>query len=323
MDRRTILLGALASASCASAPTRDLAALTAPAPLPAVVDASFNIGRYARTLYDAGARAIFRYYALDYQPQLPTKRITPAERDQIYAAGLALGTVYQYRNNQLASMTTERGELDSASARAQAATIDQPQGSAIYFGVDADWTERDEVERVLRYFTAIDAGMRGSGFSVGVYGSGRICRELETRGLASKFWLANVGFTGVPQFYNSGRWHFLQANHEIARDSVALDTNIVNPARADIGLFNQRGLVATNLQSEASLRARRFVGQERVEVRAEANSTSRVLRTLRRRKVVNVISEANGWAGIDVAETGTIYGYCVSSALVSMDRMPE
>jgi uncharacterized protein YgiM (DUF1202 family) len=59
--------------------------------------------RIVAELKDNGVTTVFRYYASGFQSSLPEKRLTREECDALLGAGLSVGVVYQFHNNELAS----------------------------------------------------------------------------------------------------------------------------------------------------------------------------------------------------------------------------
>ncbi len=79
---------------------------------------------------------VFRYY--DHKDEtLPGKTLSATEADEIIAAGLKIGVVFQHHNDDPAKfLDPASGTQDADRALELADKIRQPYGSAIYFGVD-------------------------------------------------------------------------------------------------------------------------------------------------------------------------------------------
>lgn len=113
------------------------------------------------------------------------KRLTPAEAAALARAGIRIATVYQDRAREPEDFGAARGEQDGHSAFVFAGQVGQPAGSAIYFAVDVDFSAAQLRASVLPYFRAVKAAFDaaaaagGSGFRIGVYGSGLTCRLLK------------------------------------------------------------------------------------------------------------------------------------------------
>jgi hypothetical protein len=139
---------------------------------------------------EVGVATLIRYY--DHEDEtLPGKTLRRAERDAIAGAGFSLLVVFQHRNDRLSSFTPQRGAADAERSLLLAAENAQPLRSAIYFGVDGPWGDR-ELPLVRSYFEQAALRIRAAGFRVGVYGGGYMCRALVAEGLADMCWLANA-----------------------------------------------------------------------------------------------------------------------------------
>lgn len=181
-----------------------------------IVDVSTSCGTKASALSAAGVRTIIRYYSRD--TTRPSKRLTRQEAEQLAAVGLRLGIVHEGRHgDQATNFDRACGVADAIYARTYgAATIRQPAGSAIYFGVDFDATPAEIHNRVIPYFQGIADGFaKATGepdYVIGVYGSGATCKAALDAGLAHSAWLAqSTGWSGYTAFLRSGRWALSQA----------------------------------------------------------------------------------------------------------------
>ena len=143
-----------------------------------IIDASTNLAQWAKPLAQAGVSTVIRYYNLTNTPKHPSKGLTAAEADRLAAEGLALAAVFEQNggvNGKIADLTTATGTRDANRALQMAQAVGQPNGSAIYFGVDHDYVSPADLASIAAYFAAIRAAVNGS-FRVGVYGSGRVGR---------------------------------------------------------------------------------------------------------------------------------------------------
>jgi hypothetical protein len=185
-----------------------------------------------------GISTIFRYY--DHQDEtLPGKTLRRGERDAIVMNGFKMGVVFQHRNNKFASFTALRGQQDAGRSLVLAAENSQPQGSAIYFGVDGPWSAPHELAAIMVYFREVNARMASSGYRVGVYGSGLVCNTLLANGLAELCWLAAP--TSWPDFsawYQTRRWKLVQLPTTWC-GGRSVDFNLANAAQAEYGQFGQ------------------------------------------------------------------------------------
>ena len=79
----------------------------------------------------------------------------------------------------------------------------------MYFGVDGAWSTAYELTNIMAYFREINPRMAGSGYRVGVYGSGLVCNMLLANGLAELCWLAApTSWPDFSAYYQSKRWRW-------------------------------------------------------------------------------------------------------------------
>ena len=185
-----------------------------------------------------GIKTIIRYY--DHEDEtLPGKTLRRGERDVIIMNDLKMGVVFQHRNNKFASFTALRGRQDAERSLVLAVENSQPRGSAIYFGVDGAWNRPDELANIGAYFQEVKATLAGSGYRIGVYGSGLVCNALLANGLAELCWLAAP--TSWPDFsawYQTKRWRLVQLpTTQCGGRSV--DFNLANGPEAEYGQFGR------------------------------------------------------------------------------------
>ena len=133
---------------------------------------------------------------------------------------------------------------DAKAALDQAKLVGQPEGSAIYFGVDFN-VNRAAVDAVLEYFRVIGQTV-GSHYAIGVYGNGFVNRILRQEKLVSYNWIsASRSHEETVDFYNSGQWHLFQ--NQVDRrwfgppgkcsNGLDVDTNLQNPKVSSIGAW--------------------------------------------------------------------------------------
>ena len=185
-----------------------------------------------------GISTIIRYY--DHEDEtLPGKTLRRGERDAIVMNGLKMGVVFQHRNNKFASFTALRGHQDAERSLILAAENSQPRGSAIYFGVDGPWYAPYELANIMAYFREVNARLAGSGYRVGVYGSGLVCNALLANGLAELCWLAApTSWPDFSAYYQTKRWRLVQLpTTQCAGRSV--DFNLANGPEGEYGQFGR------------------------------------------------------------------------------------
>ena len=125
---------------------------------------------------------------------------------------------------------------DVKAALDQAKLVGQPEGSAIYFGVDFN-VNRASVDPVLEYFRVIGQTV-GRHYAIGIYGNGFVNRILRQEKLVAYNWIsASRSHEETVDFYNSGQWHLFQ--NQVDRrwfgppgkcaTGLDVDTNLQNP----------------------------------------------------------------------------------------------
>lgn len=148
----------------------------------------------ATCIKKAGYDFIFRYYAKDKRYK---KVVKIEEARAIAAAGLHLAIVFQNSANKISYFTHDQGKKDGHDAYAYALReMGQPANSAIYFGVDEDFSRQQIRTAVQNYFKGVLEGFNSFSndqpiYRIGVYGSGLTCRLLRTNLPFVKYaWLA-------------------------------------------------------------------------------------------------------------------------------------
>jgi hypothetical protein len=341
---RRALIGAGAAlpvAACASEPspaprTEESGAISLTArqivsPFPLIVDTASDARPYLSALKALGVRAIFRYYALAAQPEVPQKQLTIAEKEAILDAGFAIGSVFQYYSNVPENIHAERGRMDGEAALARAATFGQPKGSAIYFGVDFDWGPNDAAKRdnILKYFSAVKVLVKPAGYRIGVYGSGATCRLALDAGSADLAWLVNSpGHAGAANFYNSGRWRLFQNGLDTrAAGGLQVDTNLLVPPQTDFGQWGRPGAdvsLPASL-SDAVMSGRRFVTRRSAKLYADKAMSAEITNSgFGKGRAVRLMTIDGALAQIDVNESGEATGWCrLADLTADMSMRPD
>lgn len=339
LSRRTLLTASagLAVAACASDPGMrpPVSPPVTPPPTPAltpivsrfplIIDTATDTRPYLAALKAAGVQSVFRYYATAAQPEVPQKQLTVAERDAILDAGMSIGSVFQYYSNVPANIHAERGRQDGDTVLARVAAFGQPQGSAVYFGVDFDWAPSDTAKRtsIIDYFTEVSARVKPAGYRVGVYGSGATCSAVLDAGLAELAWLVNSpGHTGAASFYNSRRWRLFQNGLDTkVAGGIQIDTNIIAPGQGDFGQWGRAGAATALPGAESDLvrAGRRFVAKKSAKLRASAEDTGAEIVNTRfgKGRCVRVLATMGEWAQLDVNESASATGWCRLSDLTA------
>src|SRR5262245_65417270 len=156
----------------------------------AIIDTPHNAAKFASKLTTQNVKVVVRFYARKPQPGLREKVMASdgnmidgvREPTILIRNGLSIVSLYQYRNNLPEKFM--KGLEDTGSAKAevaadvkaaldQAKLVGQPEGSAIYFGLDFN-VNRATLDSVLEYFRVINQTV-GSHYAIEI---GRAsCRE--------------------------------------------------------------------------------------------------------------------------------------------------
>jgi Domain of unknown function (DUF1906) len=289
----------------------------------AVIDTPHNAAKYASKLATQNVKVVVRFYARKPQPGLREKIMASdgnmidgvREPTILIRNGLSMLSLYQYRNNLpekfmkgLEDTGSAKAEIaaDAKAALEQAKLVGQPEGSAIYFGVDFNVTKckcdgagqvirnrngdtvpnNSMVDAVFEYFRFMNQTV-GTRYAVGVYGNGLVNRLLREEKLVSYNWIsASRSHEQTVDFYNGGQWHLFQ--NQVDRrwfgpqgrcaEGLDVDTNLQNP-RVSPG---ERGKSIKTETREFSTNAASQSGQRRSfrkAVEAAANPTAACRKT--------------------------------------------
>jgi hypothetical protein len=105
--------------------------------------------------------------------------------------------------------------------------------------VDGPWNTSYELANITAYFQEVNARLAGSGYRVGVYGSGLVCDALLANGLAELCWLAApTTWPDFSAYYQTKRWKLVQLpTTQCGGRSV--DFNLANGLAAEYGQFGR------------------------------------------------------------------------------------
>jgi hypothetical protein len=329
----------------------------------AIIDTPNNAAKFAARLSAQNIKVVVRYFARKPQPGLREKimasdgNIVDGVREPtiLIRHGISIVSLYQYRNNLAAKFLNGLEDTGSAKAEAaadikaaleQAKLVEQPEGSAIYFGVDFNASKsaqsvqrrngngntapnRDVVDAVLEYFRAINRTV-GQSYAIGVYGNGFVNRILRDEKLVSYNWIsASRAHAETADFYNRGQWHLFQ--NQIDRRWFAasgkcsagldLDTNVQNPEVSNIGAWGAGNVDAG--RTKTIFDQRRFVLRATSVFRESGGGGGLIERACKadsriaRNGNVRIIAQSGGWASADIDEDGKADGFVVNADLTA------
>jgi uncharacterized protein (TIGR02594 family) len=284
----------------------------------AIIDSPYNLGDHAALVFQEGVRTVIRYYNNTNSSTFPSKCLTPKEFGQLTSAGLAVAVVFQQRGGAggfLDDFHSGKGTRDAKRALGLAASIGQPAGSAIYFGVDHDFFRPRELDQIAGYFSEVNAVLGGQ-FRIGVYGSGAVCVRLKSAGLATLFWLpASMGWSGSRAFLASQQWTLFQKFQDIQSEfgGFDYDGNLFNPAFADYGQFG----VATKVDDfiphtgdpANGIAVYEVVARSGLRLRGGAGETFGTLQTLPLGTLVHGLGREGEWIQVDINGDGRADGF--------------
>ncbi len=341
-SRRRFLLNAsavvtLAACSSSAKPSVPTTTPVTPVPgrFPLIADTAARLDvAKAKALRAAGVQTVFRYYS-HLPPSLPGKDLQPEEAKIILGEGLSIGSVFQHYNNCFRTFENAWGREDAEQALRMAEAAGQPEGSAIYFGVDADWPYAAMRDPVLKYFEDVKSVFASANIKVGVYSNGCLCNAVREKGLAEYFWLSgSTGHSGTQAFYNTGQWTMFQNALDIKPAAVGygIDTNIANPATQ--GYFGQwttraRGRAAHPAVDVQAVFASRGFLRANTDIKEARDAASATLLAIKKDQNVRRLEAAGDWVQVTTQEGGAkgavaaTTGWIPASALAPMDRFPD
>ncbi len=348
-SRRRFLLNAsamvsLAACSSSAKPSTPTPAPTLPTTPPAVpmlstfpliadTAARLDVAK-AKALRAAGVQTVLRYYS-HLPPSIPGKDLQPEEARITLGEGLSIGSVFQHYNNCFRTFENAWGKEDAEQALRMAEAAGQPEGSAVYFGVDADWPYAAMRDPVLKYFEDVKRVFEGANIAVGVYSNGCLCHAIREKGLAEYFWLSgSTGHSGTQAFYNTGQWTMFQNALDIKPAAVGygIDTNIANPStQGYFGQWNDSGARQASHPAadvQAVFQSRGFL-RANTDIKEARDAASATLLNVRKDQNVRRLDTAGDWVQVTTQEGGAkgaaaaVTGWIPASALAPMDRFPD
>ena len=126
-------------------------------------------------------------------------RTTLEEVQGLHSVGLKVVSVWERgQPNHAAYFNADQGKADGEAATQFAYSIGQPSQTTIFFAVDYD-ADRGDLDAIRDYLAAAREVCDGYGYTASIYGSGLVCTEMESLGLAHFGWLAqSTGWAEYP-----------------------------------------------------------------------------------------------------------------------------
>jgi Domain of unknown function (DUF1906) len=278
-----------------------------------IIDVASDISEFAIPLAAVGVKTVIRYYNNRNTSQHPSKCLVRAELRDLHAAGLSVGVVFQQRGGQgghIEDLDSRNGVRDANRALALAADLGQPEGSAIYFGVDHDYFRRSELDRITPYFEKVKEALSGR-YRVGVYSSGTVAKRMKSRGLIDLTWLAGAtGWSGTEDALRSGDFtifqKFLEKRSEIGRFDY--DGNVVNPSAQNFGQFGPDGVLDT-APGQGAAAIFKVIARPDLNLRGGPGESFPVVRKIPLDTLVTARGRDGPWLAIDLEGDGNIDGF--------------
>jgi uncharacterized protein (TIGR02594 family) len=208
------------------------------------------------------------------------------------------------------------GQRDARRALDLARTMGQPQGTAIYFGVDHDFFRPSELTPIQAYFDAARQTINGQ-YRVGCYGSGKVGNMLRGSGAVELVWLAAARrWSGTQDALASGQWtldqRFLELRAEMG--GFIYDGNVFNPAAANFGQFGAGGAHDSPL-GEGSAALYRVTARPNLNLRPTPDTLGRSIGSLPTDMMVRGLERSGDWIKLDLDGDGRADGFAHSAFL--------
>lgn len=189
--------------------------------------------------------------------------------------------------------------------------INQPAGSAIYFGVDLDPTDEQITGNIRPYFEGVRGALRENGdqrYKIGVYGSGATCAAILDAQLAEFAWLAqSTGWRDYKAFRDSNRWSLRQ-----------LASTKVGEIECDGDVAGANGFGDFQLTTESVAPGERLetvIAKSGLRLRSGPGIDFDVLNILPFGSRVHVVKTVGDWALVDLSGSGGADGFVNSHFL--------
>lgn len=191
-----------------------------------VTGLDYSAGRpRGQAVRDAGYAFVLRYLSWLDNP----KDLTRAELDDMTAAGIGVGTVFETTASRALS-GHQGGRWDALKALDLAEVCGLPDDHPHYFAVDFD-AQPHQYETVRDYLRGVASVIPIN--RIGVYGSHAVCKMLLDLELVTYCWQTEA--------WSAGQWdprfHIIQRVGYVTVDGIQCDVNELNLAHGSWGLY--------------------------------------------------------------------------------------
>jgi LysM repeat protein len=188
---------------------------------------------YADVLVKNGVTHVGRYL-----PTTTWKGLDVVEVEVIKEAGLNLISIYEKGSTKASYFTKEQGVEDANHAYQLAKSLNQPEGTAIYFTVDYDAQTKD-FAGILNYFQGVKDTLQS--YKVGVYGKFETIVLIQTKKLADYFWQTYAWSNGQ----RAKNLHLFQYKNDTNAYGLTFGLDLVNIEDVECGSCGVKPKVQT------------------------------------------------------------------------------
>jgi LysM repeat protein len=186
---------------------------------------------YADVLVKNGVTHVGRYL-----PTTDWKGLSLVEVEVIKEAGLNLISIYEKGSTKASYFTKDQGVEDANHAYQLAKSLNQPEGTAIYFTVDYDAQTKD-FAGILNYFQGLKDTLQS--YKVGVYGKFETIVLIQTKKLADYFWQTYAWSNGQ----RAKKLHLFQYKNDTNAYGLTFGIDLVNIENAECGSCGVKPIV--------------------------------------------------------------------------------
>ena len=184
------------------------------------LDTVSDVSNIVSTIKSKGYEFVVRYYSKSGN----AKRMSTAESEAIFNAGLKRVVVYQNLHNDYSKFGSTIATTDATDAISQAKAHGQPS-STIYFAVDYDASSTEIEGNIKEHFKVLQKNCSLAGYAIGVYGSTLVCKKLKEAGLVSKTWVANASGWGYGTQFSDYK---MKQSSQVSFGGITFDKNTAN-----------------------------------------------------------------------------------------------
>ena len=293
------------------------------ATLKPIIDTADCMTPYINVLRERGVRTVIRYFN-HRNGDLPNKCLKLAEAQSLTDAGFTLAVVFEQRGGargNIGDLDQAHGVQDAARALDLAASLNQPEGSAIYFAVDDDYYTASQLALIEPYFAEVRKALANK-YRVGIYASGTVASWMLTRGYVDLVWLCgSTGWSGTREFLRSGHWALFQGEMEKTERTLlgmfGYDGSDVHPEQPDFGQFTL-GSVSVSTPTPAAPAIMQVNARSGLKLRPTASLELTELTTVPNNTVVHGLRRVGDFIQVDLNGDGVADGFMYAAYLQTL-----